>query len=122
MHFIVPDIWNQKGCFISVMLQWFKYSTNPNGATLYTEKSHTFKNDWNPFLSFVFHNDWLQNHPWLSLKSMTPNFEAVVSVLLPICGQICQGMPYMCIFVEEVIHFLGTMTEKWVWTLVCGRN
>ena len=65
------------------------------------------------FLSFVFHNDWLQNHCWLSLKSMTPNFVAVVSVLLPICGQICQGMPYMCIFVEEVVQFLGTMTEKW---------
>ena len=25
------------------MLQWFKYRTNPNGATLYTEKSQTFK-------------------------------------------------------------------------------
>ena len=80
MHFIVPDICNQNECFISVTPQWFKYSTNPNGATLYTEKSHTFKNDWNPFLSFVFHIDWLQNHCRLSLKSMTPNFVAVVSV------------------------------------------
>ena len=35
-----------------------KYSTCPNDATLYTEKSHTFKNDWNPFLSFVLQNDW----------------------------------------------------------------
>ena len=43
MHFIVPDICNQTGCFISVTLQWFKYSTTPNGATIYTEKSHTFK-------------------------------------------------------------------------------
>ena len=90
-----------------------KVQYNPNGATLYTEKSHTFKNDCNPFLSFVFHNDWLQNHCWLSLKSMTPNFVAVVSVLLPICGQICQGMPIMCIFVEEVVQSLRTMTEKW---------
>ena len=55
------------GCFISVTLQWFKYSANPNGSTLYTEKSQTFKNDWNPFLSFVFHIDWLQNHRWLSV-------------------------------------------------------
>ena len=53
---------------------------------------------------------------------MTPNFEAVVSVLLPICGQICRGMPYLCIFVEEVVPLLGTMTDKLVLTLVCGRN
>ena len=53
---------------------------------------------------------------------MTPNFVAVVSVLLPICGQICQGMPYLCTFVEEVVQFLWTMTEKWVLTLVCGWN
>ena len=39
-------------------------------------------------------------------------FVAVVSVLLPICGQICQGMQYLCFFVEEVVQFLGTMTEK----------
>ena len=39
-----------------------------------------------------------KNHCWLSLKSMAPNFVAVVSVLLPFCGQICQGMPYVCIF------------------------
>ena len=38
------------------------YSTGPNGATLYTEKSQTFKNDTHPFLSFVFQDDWLQNH------------------------------------------------------------
>ena len=45
---------------------------------------------------------------------MTPNFVAVVSVLLPICGLICQGMLFLCIFVEEVVQFLGQMTEKWV--------
>ena len=43
-------------------------------------------NQRNPFLSFVFHNDWLQNHCWLSVRSMTPNFVVVVSVLLPIWG------------------------------------
>ena len=45
---------------------------------------------------------------------MTSNFVAVVSVLLPICRQICQGMLYLCIFVEEVVLLLGTITEKWV--------
>ena len=43
MHFIVPDICNQNGCFILVTPQWFKYSTNPNGSTLYTEKSQRSK-------------------------------------------------------------------------------
>ena len=45
---------------------------------------------------------------------MTPTFVAVVSVLLPICGHICRGMPHLCIFVEEVVPLLGTMTEEWV--------
>ena len=31
-------------------------------------------------------------------------------------------MPYLCIFVEEVITLLGAITDKWVWTLVCGQN
>ena len=43
MHFTVPDICNQNGCSILVTLQWFQYSTNPNGATLHTEKSHIQK-------------------------------------------------------------------------------
>ena len=60
MYFIVPDICNQNGCFISVTLQWFKYSANPNGPTLYTDKSHIrSKMIETHFLSFVFHNDWL---------------------------------------------------------------
>ena len=122
MHFIVTDICNQNGCFILVTLQWFKYSTNPNGSPLYTEKSQTFKNDLNLFLSFVFHNDWLQNLRRFSLKKMAPYFEAVVSVLLLICGQICRGLPYQCIFVEEVVPLLGAMTDKLVLTFVCGRN
>ena len=53
---------------------------------------------------------------------MAPNFEAVVSVELKICGQICQGMPYPCIFVDDVVPLLGEMTDKLVLTLVCGRN
>ena len=43
MHFIVPDICNQNGCLISVTLQRFKYRSNPNGATLYTETPETLK-------------------------------------------------------------------------------
>ena len=51
---------------------------------------------------------------------MAPNFEAIVSVLLQICGQICWGMPYPCIFVEEFVPLLREM--KLVLTFVCGRN
>ena len=53
---------------------------------------------------------------------MAPTFEAVVSVLLQICGQICWGMPYLCIFVEEVVPLSVEMTDKLVLTFVCGRN
>ena len=42
---------------------------------------------------------------------MTPNFVVAVSVLLPICGW---GLPYLCIFVEEVVTLLGAITDKWV--------
>ena len=31
-------------------------------------------------------------------------------------------MPYMCIFVEEVVPLSGTIADKWLLTLVCGRN
>ena len=47
---------------------------------LKTTLSVTFIND--PFLSFVFRNDWLQNHCWLSTKSMSPNSVVVVIVSL----------------------------------------
>ena len=53
---------------------------------------------------------------------MALNFEAVVSVLLQSFGPIFRGMPYLCIFVEEVVPFLGEMTDKLVLTFVCGRN
>ena len=43
MHFTVTDICNQNGCLILVTLQRFKYRTNQNGATLYTETSETLK-------------------------------------------------------------------------------
>ena len=53
---------------------------------------------------------------------MAPNSEADVSVLLQICDQICRGMPYPCIFVEDVVPLLALMTDKFVLTFVCGRN
>ena len=53
---------------------------------------------------------------------MAPNFEAVVSVLLQICGLIFRSMLYPCIFVEEVVPLLGAMTDKLVLTFVYGRN
>ena len=53
---------------------------------------------------------------------MAPNFEAVFSVLLQICSQIYRGMPYLCIFVEEIVPLLEAMTDKLVLTFVCGRN
>ena len=64
----------------------------------------------NPY--FVFHNDWLQNHYWLSVKSMMPNFVVVVNVLLPICCHI--GYAISVHFVEEFVASLGAMTDKWV--------
>ena len=63
---------------------------------------------------FIFHNDWLQIHCRLSVKSMTQNFVVVVSVLLPICCHIVWGMPYLCISVEEVVTLLGAITDIWV--------
>ena len=53
---------------------------------------------------------------------MTPNFVVFVSVLLPICCHIGCCMPYLCIFVEEVVTLLGAITDKWVRTLVCGQK
>ena len=53
---------------------------------------------------------------------MAPNCVVFVSVLLPICCHIGWGMPYLCIFVEEVVTLLGAITDKWVQTLVCGQN
>ena len=45
---------------------------------------------------------------------MTPYFVVFVSVLLPICCHIGLGMPYLNIFVEEVVTLLGAITDKWV--------
>ena len=53
---------------------------------------------------------------------MTPNFVAVVNVLLSICCHIGSGMPNLRIFVEDNVLLLGAITDKWVRKLVCGRN
>ena len=53
---------------------------------------------------------------------MTPIFVVVVSVLLPICCHIGWGMPYLGIFVEEVVTSLGAFTDKWVLTPVFNRK
>ena len=53
---------------------------------------------------------------------MAPNFEAGVSVFLQMYGQICRGMPYLGIFVEEIVQLLGALTDQLVLTSVCGRN
>ena len=38
----------------------------------------------------------------------------VASVLLPTYCLIDRGMPYLCIFVEEVVMLLGAIIDKWV--------
>ena len=53
---------------------------------------------------------------------MTPSFVDFVSVLLLICCHIGLVMPYLSIFVEEVVTLLAAITDKWVLTLVCGQN
>ena len=43
---------------------------------------------------------------------MTPNF---VNVLLPICCHIGLGVPYLLIFVEEIVALLGALADKCAW-------
>ena len=42
-----------------------------------------------------------------SLLALPQNYDtklcSCIQYLLPICGQICQGMPYLCIFVKRVV-------------------
>ena len=47
---------------------------------------------------------------------MTSNFVDVVTVLLPICSHIGWGMPYLCIFVEEVVTLLGAGVNTCPWS------
>ena len=50
------------------------------------------------------------------------SFVAVVNVLLPICCHIESVMPYLHILVEDIVVLFGSMTDKWVWELICGLN
>ena len=45
---------------------------------------------------------------------MSPTFVVAVSVLLPIFRHIGWGMPYLYIFVVEVVTLLGAITDKLV--------
>ena len=57
--------------------------------------------------SFIFHNDWLQNQCWLSVKGYAPNFNVVVIIILSLYCQIGSTMPYLCIYVEETVALFG---------------
>ena len=87
MHFTVSDICNQNGCLISVTLRRFKYRTNTNGATLYTETSETLK-----MIETHFYHCWLLSY-WLGYAIL-----------------------------KKLYHYEWAMVDKWVKTLVCGRN
>ena len=45
---------------------------------------------------------------------MPPSFVVLVNVLMPICCLIGSGMPYLRIFVEDIVALLDAMTDKWV--------
>ena len=53
---------------------------------------------------------------------MTSNFVDVVIALILIFCHIGSGMPYLHIFVREIVALLGAMTDKWVRNLFCGQN
>ena len=76
------------------------------------QKFANLQNDLNPFLSFLFHNDWLQSHCWLSFKTMVPNFVVVVSVLIPIYCHISWGMPKLANLVENIVTLQGSRGRR----------
>ena len=45
---------------------------------------------------------------------MAPYFVALVNVLLPMFCHIGWGMPYLHIFVYEIVELLGAMADKWI--------
>ena len=78
-------------------------------------KSHKHSKMIEPhFYRLHFHNGQVQNQCWLSGKGMTPYFVVFVSVLLPISCHIGWSMPYLFIFVEEVVMLLEAITDYWV--------
>ena len=66
------------------------------------------------FYRLHFHNGQVKNYCWLLGKGMTPYFVVFVSVLLPTCCHIGWSMPYLLIFVEEVVMLLEAITDNWV--------
>ena len=104
MYFIVPDICNQNGCFILVTLQWFKYSANPEGSTLYTEKSQTSKMFETHFYRLYSIMTGSKSSLVLPLK-MAPNFEAVLSVLLQFVVKFAR-VCHICVFLlKKLSHY-----------------
>ena len=119
MHFIVPGICNQNVCLILVTLQMFKYRTNPNGATLYTEKSQTIKMIETHFYCFypiMTGSKIISGYPskvWhLILQLFYCQFVVILARLCHICAFLLKKLP----------NYKGAMADKWVLTLVCGRN
>ena len=88
-----------------------EYSTCPNGVTLYTEKSQTMnekkKIETHSIVLFLYS---IMTGSKINVGSQSKvrylNFVVVVSVLLPICCHIGWGMPFLCIFVEEIVMIL----------------
>ena len=109
MHLIVPDICNQNESLSQASMVKAQCNSEWFNPLLLKVHKHS-KMIKPPFLLFVFHNDWLQNHCWLSFKSKKPDFEVILA------------RPYLRIFVEDIVTLLGAMTDKWVWKLVRGRN
>ena len=48
------------------------------------------------------------------IKSMTPNIVVFINALLQICFHVGSGMPYLRIFVEDIVALLGAIVDKWV--------
>ena len=68
-----------------------------------------------PILLFVFCNDWLQNHCWLSIKSMTPNVLVVVRLYFPFVA-ILAGICHICAFCHVIRSnhwWKGVNTRLW---------
>ena len=87
---------------------FFTYSSKL--LTFYNEKAQSFKNDLNPFLSFVLHNDRLQDHCWLSVKIMTRNFVVIVKVLVPSYCHMAHAI--ICALLLDIVGLLSAMTKK----------
>ena len=91
MH-LVPDIGSKNGCLILVTLQRFKYRTNPNGATLYTETSETLK-----LIETHFY------HCWHALKVL----HTIIQLVSVLYYQFVVILTWLCHIVEVVPLYMG---------------